>query len=79
VPSRDRAQEVAKQEIADLQRQIKRGGLDLNYLKNVILGSFESGELPARSTMLPVLARLLEFSSEEMERVKTPKTPRKRT
>lgn len=70
---RDQAQAVAKQEIAELQRQAKREGLDLTYLKNVILGGFESGELPAKSSMLPVLGRLLEFSSEELERVKNPK------
>jgi len=70
---RDQAQAVAKQEIAELQRQAKREGLDLTYLKNVILGGFESGELPTKSSMLPVLGRLLEFSSEELERVKNSK------
>jgi hypothetical protein len=64
---------VAKQEIAELRRQVKREGLDLNYLKNVILGGFESGELPATSSMLPVLARLLEFSGDELARVKNAK------
>ncbi len=70
---RDQAQAVAKQEIAELQRKGKREGLDLTYLKNVILGGFESGELPAKSSMLPVLARLLEFSSQELDRVRNPK------
>lgn len=64
---------MAKAEIADLRRQVKREGLDLHYLKNVILGGFESGELPAKSSMLPVLARLLEFSNEELARMKNPK------
>ncbi len=68
---RDQAQEVAKQEIADLRRQTKREGLDVNYLKNVILGAFEAGELPVKSSMLQVLARLLEFSPAELERVKS--------
>ena len=36
---------MAKQEIAELRRQNKREGLDLTYLKNVILRGFESGEL----------------------------------
>lgn len=67
---------MAKLEIAELQRKGKREGLDLTYLKNVILGGFASGELPANSSMLPVLGRLLEFSSEELDRVRN---PRKRT
>lgn len=70
---RDQAQAVAKQEIAELQRKGKREGLDLTYLKNVILGGFESGELPAKSSMLPVLGRLLEFSPKELDRVRNPK------
>ena len=65
---RDTAQAVAKQEIAELRRQNKREGLDLTYLKNVILGGFEMGELSTRSSMLPVLARLLEFSPAELDR-----------
>ena len=74
---RDTAQAVAKQEIADLRRRNKREGLDLTYLKNVILGGFESGELSTRSStrssMLPVLARLLEFSPTEVKRATNPK------
>lgn len=70
---RDTAQAVAKQEIAELRRQNKREGLDLTYLKNVILGGFESGELSTRSSMLPVLARLLEFSPAELDRARKPK------
>ena len=70
---RDTAQAVAKQEIAELRRQNKREGLDLTYLKNVILGGFESGELSTRSSMLPVLARLLEFSPAELDRASKPK------
>lgn len=73
VPGRDTAQAVAKQEIAELRRQNKREGLDLTYLKNVILGGFESGELSTRSSMLPVLARLLEFSPAEVKRAMKPK------
>ena len=70
---RDTAQAVAKQEIAELRRQNKREGLDLTYLKNVILGAFESGELSTRSSMLSVLARLLEFSPAELDRARKPK------
>lgn len=43
----------------------------MNYLKNVILGAFEAGELPVKSSMLQVLARLLEFSPAELERVRS--------
>ena len=71
---RDTAQAVAKQEIAELRRAGKRDGLDLTYLKNVILGGFESGELSTRSSMLPVLARLLEFSPAEVKKAMKPKT-----
>ena len=70
---RDTAQAVAKQEIAELRRANKRDGLDLTYLKNVILGGFESGELSTRSSMLPVLARLLEFSPAEVSKAMKPK------
>lgn len=70
---RDTAQAVAKQEIAELRRQNKREGLDLTYLKNVILRGFESGELSTKSSMLPVLARLLEFSPAELGRAMNPK------
>ena len=73
VVCRDTAQAVAKQEIAELRRQNKREGLDLTYLKNVILGGFEMGELSTRSSMLPVLARLLEFSPAELNRAMKPK------
>lgn len=64
---RDRAQEVAKAEIAELQRSKAREGLDVDYLKAVLLKGFESGELPCSSSMLPVIARLLHFSKEEMQ------------
>ena len=51
---RDRAQDVAKQEIADLRRQYRREGLDLDYLKNVIIEGFQSGELRPKPSMLQV-------------------------
>jgi hypothetical protein len=52
---------------------MKRGDVDLEYLKNVVIGGFESGELPASSQMLPVLARLLQFSPAELQRVRSSK------
>ena len=73
VVGRDRAQEVAKAEIAELQRQRAREGLDVEYLKNVLLNGFESGELPGSSAMLPVLARMLHFSRAELDRAQTKK------
>ena len=45
--------------------------MDTEYLKNVVLGGFESGELPPSSSMLPVLARLLEFSPAELARARS--------
>ena len=48
---------------------MKRGDVDLEYLKNVLIGGLESGELPASSHMLPVLARLLQFSPAEQQRI----------
>lgn len=50
---------------------MKRGEVDLEYLKNVVIGGFESGELPASSHMLPVLARLLQFSPAELARIQS--------
>ena len=44
--------------------------MDISYLKNVLIGAFEAGELPATSAMVPVLARLLEFSPQETERIR---------
>ena len=70
---RDRAQEVAKAEIGELQRSKAREGLDADYLKAVLLKGFESGELPRTSSMLPVLARLLHFSQDELHRAQTPR------
>eukprot|EP00884_Botryococcus_braunii_P017593 jgi/Botrbrau1/4517/Bobra.60_2s0008.1 len=85
---RDQAQEVAKEEINELRRQIGREGVNVEYLKGVIVGAFESGEFPRTSAMLPVLERLLHFSPADLERINrqkkrtairaptTPRTPR---
>lgn len=71
---RDRAQEVSKEEIVKLNRSIKRGEVDLDYLKAVLLTGFKSGEL---TNMLPVIARLMHFSPEEIAAAKM--SPRKST
>jgi chromosome segregation ATPase len=65
---RDTATAVLKDEIAELRRQQKRAEVDIDYLKAVLVESFASGELNSRSHMLPVLARLLQFSPKDMER-----------
>lgn len=72
---RDRAQEVAKAEIAELGRRKAREDIDLEYLKAVLLKGFESGELPSKSAMLPVIARLLHFSSAEIRSAQSPRKP----
>ena len=72
---RDRAQEVSKEEIVRLNRSVKRGEVDVDYLKAVLLNGFQSGELPRTSTMLPIIARLLHFSPEEFRAVQS--LPRK--
>jgi len=66
---------VAKAEIAELGRSKSREGLDVDYLKAVILKGFESGELPNSSGLLPVLGRLLHFSPEELSKAKNPRRP----
>ena len=41
----------------------------LRALRQVIVSGFESGELPATSAMVPVLARLLEFTPADLKTV----------
>ena len=74
---RDRAQEVAKAEIAELGRRKAREDIDLEYLKAVLLKGFESGELSSRSAMLPVISRLLHFSPAELRIAQNPRKPAK--
>lgn len=71
---RDTATAVLKEEIAELRRQQKRAEVDIDYLKAVLVESFASGELNSQSHMLPVLARLLQFSPKDMERALAGKT-----
>lgn len=56
-----------------LRRSDARGSVDVDYVKNVLLNGFESGELSSDSSLLPVLARLLHFSPAELKRIKMPK------
>ena len=56
-----------------LHRSDARGSVNVDYVKNVLLNGFESGELSSDSSMVPVLARLLHFSPAELARIKRAK------
>ncbi|XP_022145272.1 protein GRIP isoform X2 [Momordica charantia] len=58
-------QVMLKAELRDMERSQKREGVDMTYLKNVILKLLETGEVEA---LLPVVAMLLQFSPEEMQK-----------
>eukprot|EP00250_Pteridium_aquilinum_P022805 c2572_g1_i1 orf=187-2631(+) len=59
-------QEAAlKEELRNLERSKKREGVDMTYLKNVILKLLETGEVEA---LLPVVAMLLQFSRDELKK-----------
>ncbi|XP_023007646.1 protein GRIP-like isoform X1 [Cucurbita maxima] len=58
-------QAMLKAELRDMERSQKREGVDMTYLKNVILKLLETGEVEA---LLPVVAMLLQFSPEEMQK-----------
>lgn len=68
---RDKACDILKEEIADLRRAGNRDGVDVNYLKNILVSAFEKGTLPKDSPMVDVLARLLHFSPKEIQRIET--------
>lgn len=48
-----------------MERKQKREGVDMTYLKNVILKLLETGEVEA---LLPVVGMLLQFSPEEIQK-----------
>ncbi|XP_030464104.2 protein GRIP [Syzygium oleosum] len=56
---------MLKEELRNMERMQKREGVDMTYLKNVILKLLETGEVEA---LLPVVAMLLQFSPEEMQK-----------
>lgn len=58
-------QAMLKAELRDVERSQKREGVDMTYLKNVILKLLETGEVEA---LLPVVGMLLQFSPEEMQK-----------
>eukprot|EP00898_Chlorokybus_atmophyticus_P003571 jgi/Chlat1/4214/Chrsp27S04296 len=63
---RDKAQQVLKAEINELSRSKTRESVDMLYLKNVVLKYMETNE---QQTLLPVIARLLQFNQDEQARV----------
>ncbi|XP_016201391.1 protein GRIP [Arachis ipaensis] len=56
---------ILKAELRDMERSKKREGVDMTYLKNVILKLLETGEV---EVLLPVIGMLLQFSPQEMQK-----------
>ncbi|XP_072956107.1 protein GRIP isoform X1 [Typha angustifolia] len=56
---------MLKAELRNVERSQKREGVDMTYLKNVIMKLLETGEVEA---LLPVVATLLQFSPEEIRK-----------
>ncbi|XP_058090665.1 protein GRIP [Magnolia sinica] len=58
-------QAMLKTELRNMERMQKREGVDMTYLKNVILKLLETGEV---EVLLPVIGMLLQFSPEEIKK-----------
>ncbi|KAH7519835.1 hypothetical protein FEM48_Zijuj08G0079300 [Ziziphus jujuba var. spinosa] len=56
---------MLKAELRNMERSQKREGVDMTYLKNVVLKLLETGEVEA---LLPVIGMLLQFSPEEIQK-----------
>ncbi|KAL9677818.1 hypothetical protein QQ045_015654 [Rhodiola kirilowii] len=56
---------VLKAELRNMERMQKREGVDMTYLKNVILKLLETGEVEA---LLPVIGMLLQFTPNEIQK-----------
>ncbi|KAK8482791.1 hypothetical protein V6N12_010312 [Hibiscus sabdariffa] len=56
---------MLKEELRNMERSKRREGVDMTYLKNVILKLLETGEVEA---LLPVVGMLLQFSPEEIQK-----------
>ncbi|KAL5099653.1 hypothetical protein RYX36_003980 [Vicia faba] len=56
---------VLKSELRNMERAKKREGVDMTYLKNIILKLLETGEV---EVLLPVIGMLLQFSPEEIQK-----------
>ncbi|RLN33944.1 protein GRIP isoform X1 [Panicum miliaceum] len=61
----DQQEAMLKTELRSMERSQKREGIDMTYLKNVILKLLETGEVGA---LLPVVATLLQFSPDELKK-----------
>ncbi|ONK55911.1 uncharacterized protein A4U43_C10F2220 [Asparagus officinalis] len=61
----DQQEAMLKAELRNMERSQKREGIDMTYLKNVILKLLETGEVEA---LLPVVGTLLQFSPEEIRK-----------
>jgi DNA repair exonuclease SbcCD ATPase subunit len=61
----DQQEAMLKTELRNMERSQKREGIDMTYLKNVILKLLETGEVGA---LLPVVATLLQFSPDELKK-----------
>ncbi|XP_071735336.1 protein GRIP [Rutidosis leptorrhynchoides] len=56
---------LLKEELRNMERSKRREGVDMTYLKNVIVKLLETGEVGA---LLPVIAMLLQFSPDELQK-----------
>ncbi|KAL5713835.1 hypothetical protein ACHQM5_015877 [Ranunculus cassubicifolius] len=56
---------MLKEELRNMERMKKRDGVDMTYLKNVVLKLLETGEVEA---LLPVIGMLLQFSPDEIQK-----------
>jgi len=59
--------QLLKREVAALS--LERNRVDLTYLKNIVLKYMETGE---HDSLLPPIAMVLQFSPDELQRVKSP-------
>lgn len=66
---RSLADSARKLEIQELQAVQGRADINIEYLKNVLLGFFESGELPLNKQVLIVLDRLMLFTQQDRARL----------
>lgn len=66
---RSLADSARKLEIQELQAVQGRADINIEYLKNVLLGFFESGELPLNKQVLIVLDRLMLFTPQDRARI----------
>lgn len=66
---RDLADGCRKEEIQELQAVKSRSTVDVEYLKNIMIGFFEAGQLPHNEQVLVVLDRLLSFTARDKSRI----------